>query len=593
MRDGGIHRRPEPTPVGAAWQVRGGHPSPWGGNDLEIPAAIGTLETMALIRRSSAGVQALLALAVFLGAKMAPAQAAPDSLAARTVVLVNANEPESVALGRFYLDQRGIPAANLVALPMSGDEHVTWRMFVDEVWQPLQDTLLRRGWLEGVAGNTLDPAQRRRLTVSTQHIAYLVVCRGVPLAIEHDPTLLSAATTARLPGQEQTNQGAVDSELSLLAAGNYEINGFVANPLFAGRRALEPDAQLVVKVARLDGPDFADARNLVSAGLAAESAGVAGRFYVDLKGPIPEGDRWLEETGHELEQLGFDGDYERTPAVFGPGARFDAPVFYFGWYAGDVAGVFLRPDFHFPPGAIALHIHSFSARTLHSRTEGWCGPLVARGVTATMGNVFEPYLQFTHRPDLLVQALARGDNLGDAAYFAMPVLSWQGVVIGDPLFRPLAAGATPDRETGAELEPYRVLRRAHLLAHSGRLEDADALLAGENARHPGLVLMLGWAELARLDGPPKAALTALAALAGRETFTAEEWPLAREAAKILCREKAAPAGLAVYSALARSSPPGPEPQREMLVEARSEAQAAGDPARESEFDRALEKLAGR
>ena len=55
-----------------------------------------------------------------------------------------------------------------------------------------------------------------------------------------------------------------------------------------------------------------------------------------------------------------------------------------------------------------------------------------------MGNVFEPYLQFTHQPHLLLRALARGATLAEAAYFALNVLSWQAILIGDPLYRPVA-----------------------------------------------------------------------------------------------------------------------------------------------------------
>jgi hypothetical protein len=34
---------------------------------------------------------------------------------------------------------------------------------------------------------------------------------------------------------------------------------------------------------------------------------------------------------------------------------------YFGWYSEQTAGVFNDPDFHFRPGAIAVHVHSASA----------------------------------------------------------------------------------------------------------------------------------------------------------------------------------------------------------------------------------------
>jgi uncharacterized protein (TIGR03790 family) len=155
----------------------------------------------------------------------------------------------------------------------------------------------------------------------------------------------------------------------------------------------------------------------------------------------PEGDRWFRSVERQLREMGMDGEVEETPDTFGTDTRLESPAFYFGWYAPGINGPFLRDDFAFPAGAIAMHLHSYSAQTLHSDQAGWCGPLVARGVAATMGNVFEPYLGLVHRPDLLVQALRQGLPLGDAAYFALPALSWQAVLIGDPLYRPW--GKTP------------------------------------------------------------------------------------------------------------------------------------------------------
>jgi uncharacterized protein (TIGR03790 family) len=48
-------------------------------------------------------------------------------------------------------------------------------------------------------------------------------------------------------------------------------------------------------------------------------------------------------------------------------------VLYFGWYAGAVNGPFTVPVFRFPPGAIAVHIHSYSAQSLRSDKQYWCG----------------------------------------------------------------------------------------------------------------------------------------------------------------------------------------------------------------------------
>src|SRR5690606_10217310 len=103
---------------------------------------------------------------------------------------------------------------------------------------------------------------------------------------------------------------------------------------------------------------------------------------------------------------------------------------------GSMNGPFRRKDFKFPPGAVALHIHSFSATTLQSDKKAWVGPLVSRGVTATVGNVYEPYLQFTHNPILFFRGLASGLTLAEAAYISLPAVSWQTITVGDPLYRP-------------------------------------------------------------------------------------------------------------------------------------------------------------
>ena len=83
----------------------------------------------------------ILALGVLLAAT---AMAQSDDLAARVVILANSRQPESVRLAEFYAEKRAVPPANIIALPLPEAETVTWREFIDQVWQPLQDELLRR-----------------------------------------------------------------------------------------------------------------------------------------------------------------------------------------------------------------------------------------------------------------------------------------------------------------------------------------------------------------------------------------------------------------------------------------------------------------
>jgi hypothetical protein len=109
---------------------------------------------------------------------------------------------------------------------------------------------------------------------------------------------------------------------------------------------------------------------------------------------------------------------------------------YLGWYAEHVAGPFTRDTFRFEPGAVAMHLHSFSAVTLHNRTANWCAPLLAAGAAATMGNVAEPFLGLTPQPDIFSQRLREGFTFAEAAYMSQRALSWMTTMVGDPLYRP-------------------------------------------------------------------------------------------------------------------------------------------------------------
>ena len=119
-------------------------------------------------------------------------------------------------------------------------------------------------------------------------------------------------------------------------------------------------------------------------------------------------------------------------------------AFYAGWYDEHVSGPFAQATVEFMPGAFAYHLHSASADTLRSVSRQWVGPLLAKGATATMGSVYEPYLSGT--PDIGVftaRFLYAGYSFGEAAYACQSVLSWQTTVVGDPLYRPFATN--PDR----------------------------------------------------------------------------------------------------------------------------------------------------
>jgi uncharacterized protein (TIGR03790 family) len=538
----------------------------------------------------------LFALVLAIGAV-----ARGSELADRVVIVANADAPDSVAIAQHYAQVRGVPAANIITFRMPLADTISWKEFVATVWQPVEDALVDRGWIDAIKMDLFDDIGRRKYSISGHRIAALVVCRGVPLRIANDPTLFKEAKPLTDHVEFRTNEGAVDSELSLLARINYPINASIPNPLFHNVQPTAEDLSLVVKVSRLDGPTVADAMGLVDRAVEAERTGLLGRAYVDIAGPREVGNRWLESVAAQISALGFDGSVGRGPSTVPATARFDAPVLYFGWYAQDMNGPFLLPGFRFPPGAIAVHIHSFSAHTLRSATEGWCGPLVARGVTATVGNVFEPYLDFLHRPDLLVEALIRGENLVDAAYYALPVLSWQSIVIGDPLYRPFAVPLFEQLQNHAALPPqlagYAVIRQMNLVDAAGKKDEALATGKMGMQEVPNLALALALA--ARLDaaGLGNQAIWVLKDAAESAGTTPGDWELMREAALFLAGHRRAAEGIDLFRRLFEIEAIPPAVRSPWLVEARRVALDAGDTGQaaqwKDEISQTVEKSVGR
>jgi len=381
-----------------------------------------------------------LMLGVVLGVVALAAADLPEDPAVDTILLVNRDRPDSVRLGEYYADHRGIPRENLIALTLPDAETISWKVFVDRIWEPLQTELIRRGWIEGSLGSERDPMGRRTLQIRGHHIEFLVPFRGVPLRIEQDDSRVLPRVDQPNVGELAVIQAAVDSELALLVRANPPATGYITNSLYRNRSPSAAERQSLVRVSRLDGPSEESVRAMIDGALQIEERGLIGRAYVDTGGPHPLGDSWLLAAAERLRAVGFDVTVDAGQDPFPARARFDAPAIYLGWYNADLNGPMALPGFHFPAGALAFPIHSFSAETLHSTEKGWSGPLVARGVSATVGNVYEPFLELSHNLNLLMEALFRGDNFGEAAAYALPALSWEAIAIGDPLYRPFAVG---------------------------------------------------------------------------------------------------------------------------------------------------------
>ena len=117
----------------------------------------------------------------------------------------------------------------------------------------------------------------------------------------------------------------------------------------------------------------------------------------------------------------------------------------------------------FDPGALAGMFVSTDGRTFKEPPASWqpgdgapgarfagtsdslAADLIRAGVTGVSAHVDEPYLDASIRPDIIFPAYASGRNLAESFYAAMPYLSWQTLIVGDPLCAPFPAPAAHRR----------------------------------------------------------------------------------------------------------------------------------------------------
>ncbi|HUA37597.1 MAG TPA: TIGR03790 family protein [Candidatus Sulfopaludibacter sp.] len=457
---------------------------------------------------------------VILSAALAPllVRAGGDEV----VLVYNKRVPESKSVAEYYAKARQVPKKQIYGFVMTTNEVMSRVEFRHTLQSPLarqleSDGLWRFAWVAGAATN--GAPQKMQYRVVASKIRYLVLCYGVPLKIAPDPELQEAVPEDLKP-ELRRNEAAVDSELSWLPLieTHVVLSGPMQNWVYGTTNtALLNPTNGILLVARLDGPNADIAKGLVDKALAAERDGLWGRAYFDARG-LPKtdsyylGDEWIQDGAEICRELGFETTLDDKSETFPASFPMSQIAIYCGWYDMNVSGPFALPRVEFMPGAFAYHLHSFSAETLRSEDRNWCGPLLAKGVTCTMGCVYEPYLSGT--PNIaafLARWMASGFTFGEAAWAAQPVLSWQTTVIGDPLYQPFGK---PLQSLYAQLErrhsplsEWPCLQIVDLaLAHGGSIFRMAAYLDNLGATTNSAVLTEKLADLYEKEGKPSSAI---------------------------------------------------------------------------------------
>ena len=263
-------------------------------------------------------------------------------------------------------------------------------------------------------------------------------------------------------------------------------------------------------VTRLDGFTVADVKGLIDRGASPSQNGV---FLLDrrfeLQSTAPAND-WLRRAADTLQKM----ESGRDRVILNSGIinrGDDRPVLgYYSWGSNDQTGrVGRAPDVRFSPGAIGAWFVSGDARTLQVPPADWrpgkeefagsrqslTADLIRQGITGVAGQVTEAFLESAVRPQVLFPAYLSGFNLAESFYLAMPAVSWQTVVFGDPLSAPFrkqpidAADLTPPLDSLTGLPQFFSDRRVAIMSGLGapreaarHLVRADELLAKKDTR---------------------------------------------------------------------------------------------------------------
>jgi len=397
-----------------------------------------------------------LVLLLLAGIPLASSAAiSPESVA----VLYNSAMPESRKLAELYRDARGIPVENLIALDMPASADISREDYDKWILQPLRREFEGRSWwkrLPDGGGMTLPVINRIRV---------LVTMRGVPLRIQPMPKPAPKPGTPPVPANPQNpvvghDEASVDSELAMFGVEGVPVDGVLQNRFYKSKKSItEANMPFLVLTARIDAPSYATCERMIRDAVEVEKTGLWGRAYVDIANKFPQGDQWLEAVVKDDAEAGIPTVVDRFNDTLPKNYPMTDAALYYGWYDGNVSGPFLNSRFQFRKGAVAMHLHSYSAEQLSNGSRNWSGALLEKGAAATVGNVYEPYLHLTHDFSILHQSLLAGYTWVEACWMAMPVTSWQGVVLGDPLYRPFRHFDGSGVKQDGDIE-FRALRAA-------------------------------------------------------------------------------------------------------------------------------------
>ena len=336
----------------------------------------------------------------------------------QVLLVANRKDAASREVADYYRPRRSVPVGNVCWLDATSQEEISWDVYQQQIEKPIASCLERGGLQE--------------------KILYIVLTLGVPLKVTGG---------GRGLGVEHAS---VDSELALLYGklhgAKIDRAGALTNPFFARREEPFRHPRFpIYLVARLAAYDVVEVKAMIDRSLAAHNRG---KFVIDLStSRKDQGNDWLQTAAILLPASRVVID-QTSEVLYG---QHDV-IGYAAWGSNDGSRRQRSLGFQWLPGAVATEFVSTNARTLQRPPADWsfgawqeknrmfggspqslAADYIDQGATAATGNTYEPFLAGCARPDYLLPAYFHGRNLAESYYLSIQWLSWQGVLLGDPL----------------------------------------------------------------------------------------------------------------------------------------------------------------
>ena len=303
-------------------------------------------------------------------------------------VLVNDNDPESVAIGDYYRIQRHIPSENIVHLNVPKVVQLSRTEFMALKTQ-----------VDGALRNTVQA---------------LAIAWTNPSRVECN-SITSAFTLGFMEGPCNTGT----------------CNWATSSPYFNSNSS-QPFTDFNMRPAMmLAALNMNQAKALIQRGIASDGTNPSGSAYIMNTGDSVRSLRArIFPNGNLGTSLSSSVNVKITNADWISGTT-DA-LFYFQGLER-VSNIATNT---FPPGAVADHLTSYGGMLTDSYQMSAL-EFIAGGATGTFGTVSEPcaYSQKFPDPSIMISRYTKGDTLIEA-YWKSVLQTFQGAFVGEPLANP-------------------------------------------------------------------------------------------------------------------------------------------------------------